>query len=126
MTADYRPGELVKVTIRGRVHALANATGYVLALDYDTSDGIEHQMRIITDSPSVTVERVAPAEWPPRPGDLWRDRHGSVWFAFRDPRGWVLMQAGDPTSDQKPQPETVITKHGPLELMHREPEAGAS
>lgn len=30
--------------------------------------------------PGVTINRTAPAEWPPAPGDVWQDSGGDWWF----------------------------------------------
>lgn len=70
---DYKPGEVVDITIRGvRIARPRMATSVTITDEH----GVTYQM-----PPHAVVERVAPAAWPPRPGDLWRDRRSYLWFA---------------------------------------------
>lgn len=75
-------------------------------------------------APGVTVERVAPDEWPPRTGDLWRDGGGDLWFAVTDGGGRVSgLVFVMPSEDGVPSdPDRVNRDHGPLTLVHREDE----
>lgn len=68
MSAPFQPGELVDIAIKGvRVDAVhANGTPDIIAED---SEGLATVWAL---PPQAKVERVAPAEWPPRAGDLWR------------------------------------------------------
>lgn len=79
--------------------------------------------------PQAAIKRVAPAEWPPRTGDLWRDRDGDLWLGMlvdddddaNEP--YVVLRAarsskslelvGNDNGD-------VLSWHGPLILVHRE------
>jgi hypothetical protein len=84
----------------------------------------------------VTVERMAPAEWPPLVGDLWRDSQDDLWFAFSNWTGGsgyrLAMMPQNPTSTFMPVlPERFLMEMGPAVLVHREPqpvdtEGGAS
>lgn len=133
--SDFKPGEVIRVTLEGTVKRMGgpglvvlHAGGMVEPVPY-TGDGI-------------TVERVASAEWPPRAGDLWRDRRGHLHFAAwyapdyddaEDSRGIdgeghriVLLPQGvaegcEP-GDRIYRPEQVIQDDGPLSLVHREDE----
>lgn len=112
--SDFQTGEIVDVTIKGvpvdAVHA--DGTPDIIAED---SDGLATVWAL---PPQAKVERVAPAEWPPELGDLWRDRLGSVWFALGRR---VLMVPGDPVGDLGGyEPDKVLAKVGPLALVHRE------
>ncbi|MFB6392568.1 hypothetical protein [Polymorphospora lycopeni] len=73
----------------------------------------------------VTVAHAAPPEWPPVPGDLWRDRVGSLWFAYTkrsEQRAEVVMQPADPVVGYKPKtPGLVMSSVGPLTLEYRQP-----
>lgn len=84
MTPEIRPGDIVDITIKGaRVKEICyhgDDNGPDLRFTYKTKFGEAHDA-VWVDAPGVTVEHVAPAEWPPQPGDLWRDRHGGLWFA---------------------------------------------
>lgn len=80
----FAHGDIVNVTISG-----ARVVGFpsdVLCTEYDLAspwmdDAKTFKNNLVLNAPGLTVERVAPAEWPPRPGDLWRDNHGALWFA---------------------------------------------
>lgn len=116
---DFKPGELVDVTIKGvRIHE-ANTDGAVMIIAEDRN-GVAARYAM---PPQAGVERVAPAEWPPRPGDKWRDRHGSAWFAFYGLEAReVFMIPADPVRGPlaTPTPATVLGKLSPLTLVHRE------
>lgn len=80
----FAPGDIVNFTVRGaRVDA-----------DEVDGDGFRYvqvvygdrNLRVFLDlDAALTVERVVPAEWPPQAGDLWRDRHGELWFFYCNP-----------------------------------------
>jgi hypothetical protein len=80
---NYRSGDLVDITIKGaRVRdAVQRNGGLDLTYTYDASGSAVGTGSVWADAPSVTVESVAPSQWPPQAGDLWRDKHGVLWFA---------------------------------------------
>jgi hypothetical protein len=102
--------ELVNVTIRGaRVEELdcpGDDTFATLALG-------SYRVPIALHAPGVTVERVAPAEWPPQLGDIWADRNGSEWFTVKS--GRMLDGTGGGWSD----PQEVVSGFGPMRLVRR-------
>jgi hypothetical protein len=112
---DYRPGERVRVTIE------APSKGTVMdVLHLALASGTEVEIPLEDD---VAIERINPAEWPPQPGDLWRDRHGSTWFAFWGlDAGRVFMVPNNPVRGElnTPTPNAVMESVGPLALVHRE------
>jgi hypothetical protein len=79
MAAEYRKGDRVRIVIDdARVDKEdARWLNCLLVEGY--------RVKVPLDAEGVTVERLFPAEWPPRAGDLWRDRHGEVWFFHRNP-----------------------------------------
>lgn len=101
--------------------------------------GENNHLATIRIEDAITITRVAPAEWPPRPGDLWRDREGELWFTARhwpdydDPKdskgvnaeGWrpvmVPVHLGEQGSPWRP--EDVLQPAGPFTLVHREADA---
>jgi hypothetical protein len=86
---DYKPGERVDVTIRGA--RVVEMHGHDLRVA--VGDPGEAYLTIGADAlrdSAVTVERVTPAEWPPRLDDLWRDHGGVLWFRGR------AINSGDP------------------------------
>lgn len=93
MSETFKAGELVDLTIRGAkvvnsypIHADGKTDVIVLA---EYGQGDHRNVSVNLSAASVTVERVAPAEWPPQPGDLWRDKHDELWFAFTVPTDTV-------------------------------------
>lgn len=116
---EFRRGELVDVTIKGA--RVLEAGDQVLHIAYPTSSfNNDAEVYLRHDMDAVVVERVAPAGWPPRPGDLWRTADGDLLFCaenldcsdqmFFDQRGNDLFAS------------SVLRKCGPLTLIHREPE----
>lgn len=97
-------------------------------------------MTVIRVEDAATITRVAPAEWPPQSGDLWRDRNGDLWFCARhwpdydDPKdsrgvndeGWrpvlVPIALGDAGSPERP--DDVVQPYGPFTLVRRESQDG--
>lgn len=114
-TVRYQHGEIVDITIRG---------ARVVRYDDDTVTIRYGRVPVVYGvqlGDDVTVERVAPAEWPPRPGDLWRDRDGALWFVAGTDRRGMRMYA---TSGDSADPDHVNRRYGPITLVHREPQDG--
>jgi hypothetical protein len=60
--------------------------------------------------------------WPPRPGDVWRDRGGDEWVTVAAPGGGVAMR--DSLGNEMA-PEVLSRGWGPLTFVRRDqPEAG--
>lgn len=122
----FKPGEVVDITIKGaRVQRSGpdDIGGRFLSVIYG-----DHNHHVTLDmKPEVTVERVSPPEWPPRPGDLWRDMAGIVWFATdvhdvdrTDVPEVRLVRAYEGAASDPV--DKVLKLYGPLTLVHREPE----
>lgn len=125
MSEDFKPGEIVTITIKGaRVDEWRPA---VMELTVDSSADANSDLTTFTlASDQVTVEHVAPAEWPPRHHDVWRDRFGDLWIArvllsTPDERLHVEMHG---VGDDVFAADTMLAKYGPMTLVHRE--GGAS
>lgn len=114
---EFKAGEIVDITIKGVRIDDVNTDGTVNIIA-EHSDGGPATWGM---PPQALVERVAPAGWPPQPGDLWRDRVGEPWFAFND-KGADLMVPAYPVNASRGgrMPDTVLEKLGPLTLVHRE------
>jgi hypothetical protein len=131
-TPDLRIGDRVNITLQGvevtQIHSedpedAPEVTVYLECAIGGCPVSIPHHW------PMVTVEHVAPTEWPPRVGDLWRDRDGDMWLCRRlDTRDGTqlnlvcsvvisgkagLFASGLPF-------ERVLERHAPLYLVHRE------
>lgn len=127
----FQPNEIVDVVIKGVRVAEESPVGLVTIVD-------EHGGHFAMP-PQAAIERVAPAEWPPRPGDIWAGPQNERWFAlkyygdFDDPKdfkgcnsdGWRVvlmpMQIG-PYGNSEKEPDDALRTRGPLTLVHREDE----
>jgi hypothetical protein len=126
MQQEFKVGELVDITIRcARVVPAAvdpDAMPYI-KVHVGTE---EFLMEIPVSSLAVTVERVAPAEWPPVAGDLWRDARGGLWFAHvvltRGGQREMRLQPHHESDDGYWTPWRLLAERGPLALVHREPQ----
>jgi hypothetical protein len=117
----YKPGDIINIVIKG------------VRVRHQADDGVvtiwDDENRCFSMPPQAAIERVAPPEWPPRLGDLWRDRDGDLWFASTgygpDDEEYVdlrcvkakPLQAWGPGSVW-----TVLGEYGPLTLVRREQE----
>lgn len=112
--SEFRKGEHVRATIEGPVTQDALGSIYV---DVGDVGAVE----IPKVAPRVTIERVAPADWPPRPGDVWLDAEGRAWTALRGRMFPVTSTRGESA-------DAALATYGPLTLVHREDEqdGGAS
>jgi hypothetical protein len=103
-----QPGEIVDITIKG-VRMVDDTHVHVTIAD---EHGHHYPM-----PPQAAIERVVPAAWPPRPGDLWRDRNGGLFFVMANLNGSPLMNGMDGGRHGH---EYVLANYGPLSLVHRE------
>jgi len=120
---EFQPDEIVDITIKGVRVAYATAGGGVVILD---EHGTRHLM-----PPQAAVTRVAPANWPPQPGDLWRrtdfiqpepaddEPDLGLWFAHYDARLILLPAHGD-IEYAETNPEKLRASGGRWTLVHRE------
>lgn len=107
--------EVVDVQIKGARVVIHD--GDALELTYAPEGGNAYALYLRQGS-GVTVIRRAPAEWPPQPGDVWRDKGANAWFS-QDTEGDPILRAqhsgwggGDP--------ERVLNQYGPMTLVYRE------
>jgi len=125
MSEEFRPGELVNITIRGarvmrREHANDDPAFFVV-IPPNCADRTE----IPLPRNGITVERVAPPEWPPFAGDLWRDAVGNLWFASMVGARHLEMCPAYRDHEGALDPQQLLRQGAPLALVHREPaEAG--
>jgi hypothetical protein len=107
-------GELVNVTIKGARVAGIDETQARIGLAVGTSDAAS----VPLNAPGVTVERVAPAEWPPQLGDIWVDRDLNQWATLADRDKAVLVTLRDIRTDWLA-PDDVLAEVGPMALEYR-------
>jgi hypothetical protein len=120
-TREFATGDIVNITITGaRVqHFEDNTVEYEHPTDLGTVEGC-----VPLDSAAVTVERIVSAEWPPRAGDLWRDKHGELWFihkaAYQGQANRDLMGRTTGGARWTDDVDLLLADNAPLTLVHRE------
>ncbi|WUI02071.1 hypothetical protein OHR68_09775 [Spirillospora sp. NBC_00431] len=127
--STIQPGEYGDITIKdARISTAHESTGVLHA---KTQAG--GFLTFKPDDPQVTFERVAPAEWPPRPGDLWRDRDGDTWHSVlvddddTADEAYVILRPGRSSKHHgTAELHDIVQWHGPLTLVHREDEQDGS
>lgn len=118
--SDYKVGEVVDITIKGA--RIIEVSGQSIVYTYPGLHTLARSA-VAPDAEAVTVERVAPAEWPPRKGDLWRDRQGDLWFArIADGDDWSTLVLTCDVPYAFSDPDKVLATYAPLTLVHREAE----
>ena len=94
-TPELRKGEKIEVTIRAEVKSAGRALA--LAIPGGGSAWISGSALA---SDAVTVTRTTPAQWPPKPGDVWLDAKGQPWFVIANQiaeDGVVIVSSTDRT-----------------------------
>lgn len=119
----FSVGEVVDISIRGaRVvntypeHHSGVQVANTLVVKYGADS--TRSLAVNTLNPEVTVTRVAPKEWPPQPGDVWRNEHGVKLFATEPFEGQTDLRST--RGDVFEKPETALEHLGPLKLVYRE------
>lgn len=113
----FQPGEHVRVTIEGVIQTYGPSPDVVTIR---AGNGIDVYLPWETG----TIERVAPPEWPPRPGDLWEDSAGDLWFAQlhdypeTDPHVQLLHETMNGRLIPW-DPADVLSSRGPMKLARR-------
>lgn len=127
--SGFQVGEHVKITIEGRITATHpdpdDLPEITVLLDCEIGSA---PIRIPHCWPMVTIERVAPPEWPPQHKDEWTDRDGDAWYG-------VLVDTNDavdepyvelwPSRTSKHRHDLsddrmLIDRYGPFTLVRRE------
>lgn len=139
MGEQFIAGEYVDITARNvkvvntfQDTPLNTTTRTVLVFKLPGEDTERDRSYTVPIYGDVTVERVAPAEWPPQPGDLWRDAGGELWFAYvihREHSSYVEMRCEDTSKGLPPFGDDgvdgVNKRYGPMTLVRRESRDGA-
>jgi hypothetical protein len=116
----HQVGDIVDITIRGAIVRYQSEDGGDLEFEYRSELGV-CEARVALDSDAVTVERGWPAEWPPRPGDVWQEVDGALWFAQSlGGSQMVLVPAVVRGETSAALPAYVQETFGPLTLVRRE------
>lgn len=107
---EIKSGDLVTVTVKG-VRLGATSDIRVTVTD--------ERGELWVLPPTSEVERVAPAEWPPQVGDLWRMRGGSRFVCVRDfdaPGGYEVAMVNVANGSERYMPHELV----PVELVYRQ------
>lgn len=120
MSERYFPGEKVRITIDAEV---SDHSGDELEYTYPTALGAVEAVAVLDCSP-VKVERVAPAEWPPRHKDVWRDGDDNLWIARVLPTNDGGTDIELHGIEDAHSAQVMLAQYGPLTLVHREDEQG--
>jgi hypothetical protein len=120
VNARFERGELVDVVIKGaRVDSVEADTDSLTVYYRPGHSETTFDTVTLMLGGVVEVTRVAPKEWPPRPGDVWQGADGKDWFACGGTSGsdvWLVpAQAGRGAVAEG----VVLADHGPLTLTHR-------
>ncbi|MBP2704473.1 hypothetical protein JOL79_11670 [Microbispora sp. RL4-1S] len=116
-TPVFQPNERVRVTVDVAVH---HASDGVLHGTYGTQQNLNEQLlSIVVTEPGVTVQRLAPADGEPRPGQIWADRHNTEWYASMSGSRDVWLNCWDGRSQHWRNVHTGPT--GPITLVRDVP-----
>lgn len=121
----FAPGEIVDVTIKGAT--VCDTTGSSPPnIHFTVETGLNVSWSMPLNHDAITVTRLAPPEWPPRQGDLWRDKHGDLWFTHTvQPLASGLRMVTADGLRWSEGHEGQLTDNSPWTLVHRESKDGA-
>jgi hypothetical protein len=113
---QFKPGDVVNIAIEGaRVDGVVK-NGIHVVMPNGATASVE-----LSNYEGITIEHAAPVEWPPRPGDLWQEVDGALWFAQSlGGSQMALVPANVRGSLDTALPAYVLENFGPLTLAHRE------
>jgi hypothetical protein len=110
----FEPGELVNIRI-DRARFIGEDNGH---REFSVPNpGGDAYALYLARGVNVTVERVAPKEWPPQPGDVWADGQGNRLFATQVPGRPLVLVVADGARNEA---ECMLDAWGPLHLVARD------
>jgi len=120
--SEFKPGELIDVTMRSLRIESINDVGVAQC----SLPGHAWRPTINLRAEGVEIERVAPEEWPPCHGDLWRDAKGELWAGMlvplEDDGPYVFLVPLIASMNRSTHdPGDVLQGYGPVALLHRQP-----
>lgn len=126
---DFQPGDIVNITVTGATITRTDDAGLTWFQLADQDVG----MCSVPASTTVTVERAAPAEWPPRQRDVWRTgttdwaHAGRLWLAGEETDDDGTADPYTPMYGDNGQrlPADYLLRLPTLTLVHRESRDGA-
>lgn len=112
--------ETVDITIRGaRVTYVEPGPDGVTSFQLPSGPGPEY-LAFNLDNPAVTFTRSVPIGGEPKPGDLWRDRHGKVYAAVLASEPWEAAHEAELIL----RPANGLGRSGPWRDIHADPLLG--
>lgn len=118
VSQQFAEGELVTVQIRNARVVSFHPGNHAAVGEVTVAMGFHNIEAAVPLAYGVTLDRVAPAEWPPQLGDIWSDRDGTEWAAGASDGETVVMWriggkgAGVDALD-------VLQDRGPVRLVRR-------
>lgn len=115
----YRAGEVLDVTLRVRVVEDSNLH-HCLNVTYRQPEHLNaspYPLNLPLRSPDMTITRLAPAEWPPQPSELWAAGDGVELFATagtRSDEAWMV--SGD--AGRAGYASDMLAVYGPMRRVY--------
>lgn len=87
-----------------------------------------YRVEVPVTAGGVLIRRVRPAGGMPKPGDVWADKYGAVYFAKQESGGdgAVRFVSPDPSTHLWVMVEDINQQFGPLTLLFRPSTGGVS
>lgn len=126
---ELKKGDRVRVIVEGTVqvaYADRRADYGTVTITYPTEHEQAARLTVYENAEAVRIEHIAPAAWPPRPGDLWRDRDGELWFfhAHANDKKQIIGRTADGlrwySADKSSDFGGLIDTNSPWTLVRRE------
>lgn len=111
----FQPGDLVDVTIRdARGVRVVDAT-----IDIDLGPFQGGSWVTALPIEKAEIKRITPAEWPPRPGDIWADEEHGEWGVLGDVGRNLRVRALDDDRSEWSDVDEWRAYVGPVRLVRR-------
>lgn len=116
---DKLDGTLVRITAIGRLQRAPSGGEFMWRLDVPVDGVRTRNLWFRGDLTLLEAEQVAPAEWPPQPGDVWSDGTGQVWFFYLSEHDNSLSIRNATGGYVPDYPQEHLLHIGGLRLRHR-------
>lgn len=129
---QLKKGDRARLIVEGTVYS-ANPSGehgergLAVTVEYLAEDGSPASAVVLLGASAVTVEHIAPTEWPPQAGDLWRDKSGDLWFfhAHQNDTKQIIGRTADGLRWEREHRQSdfssLLDTCAPWSLVHRDP-----
>ncbi len=117
MSGTYREGQRLRMRVNGVVRKIDGVLRFVY-----NDDAVGMTIESLLEKPTLTFEHLAPAEWPPVPGDKWRDGKDCQWFAVMHRGRLDLVNTNGYMADDDL--DAMLQDRAPWMLVHPSDERG--